>query len=488
MRVPSSTWAAAFCASLALVGTANAAPPEPLPGKSLIYADECRLGTESGNSQSYHALVYYPNEYAMRVPGMVIGAEKSGTDQVTRGARAVDLKPAPDGIPANADTTRWIKKWMQEGKKAMFISHVAAFDGQTGALVFDAYRSPARPDDARLSPAVKNVPWLDCKRNPVARANAFSDSWRALQAARDRLVADLANGSYTHVIMIAMGWNTVQIEAMQNFASIARNLQATAAYSAEFKPYLIGFTWPSQWVNSAAPDMLVKALSLPNKADDADEFAAGWLAASIRYAVLPAIDQQAKQGRRPSLVAIGHSFGARAMSHAICRGTVLSPEQDGPADKPLAAGAVDALISLQGAYSLNRFRASGAGPAELAYAPGCPAASRLVFTASEHDSAAELAAKLPGPLWAGSMRSWNKLKRDEGRLGDGITMTLCAAKADGSLDSACALSPQTRNLYVNASELIKYESFGTGGGAHSDIYRPETARFLWSVLPSPVRP
>ncbi|MDZ7813615.1 MAG: alpha/beta hydrolase [Ideonella sp.] len=479
-----SAQASAVFAALALGG--GVATAQPVPGKSLLYADECRLGTESSDSQRYHALLYYPHEYAMRVPGLVIGAEKSGTDQVRRGAQAVGLQPAPDGIAVKDRTTRWLKDVMQGGSKAVFISHVAAFDGQAGSLVFDAYRSPAQPDDTRLDPALKNVPWLDCQREPVPRANAYADSWRGVKAARERMASDLAHGRYTHVVMIAMGWNTVQTEAMQNFASITRNLQAAAPDKANFRPYIIGFTWPSQWDNPFLGSVLVRPSSLLNKANDADEFAAGWLSASIRYAVLPALAETAVRGQRPKLIAIGHSFGARALSHAICRGTVLKPGEGGLNDPPLAAGAVDALISLQGAYSLNRLRASGAGPSSLAYAPGCPAAARLVFTASRHDSAAEGAAKIPGPLWAGSMKSWLRLQQDGSHLDDGSRMTLCTAQADGQLGQGCDLTPQTRMLYVNASELIKYQSFGTGGGAHSDIYRPETGRFLWNVLrPSP---
>lgn len=473
-------------AALSLMLCTPLAWAQAVAGKPLIYADECRLGTESSDSQPYHALVYYPNEYAMRVPGLVIGAEKSGTDQVRRGAQSVNLLPAPDGVAVNERSARWLKEVMQGGSKAMFISHVAAFDGQAGSLVFDAYRNAAVPNEKRLSPSLKNVPWLDCKRQAVPRADAYADSWRGVEAARARITADLASGDYTHVFMIAMGWNTVQVEAMQNFASISRNLRLAAPNDSAFKPYVIGFTWPSQWDNPFLGSVLVRPSSLLNKANDADEFAAGWLGASIRHAVMPAVAAQAVRGKRPQVIAIGHSFGARAMSHAVCRGTVL-PVLDGvTAAPPLAAGAVDTLVNLQGAYSLNRLTAGGAGPSELAYAPGCPAAARLVFTASRHDSAAEAAAKIPGPLWAGSIKSWERLKQNDARLDDGNRMTLCSAAPDGSLNPDCALKPDTRLLYVNASELIKYQSFGTGGGAHSDIYRPETGRFLWHVLrPSP---
>lgn len=470
--------------ALSLLLSSLAAWAQPEPGKPEIYADECRLGTAAGNAQPYHAVVYYPNEYAMRVPGIVIGTEKSGTDQVRRGALMARLKAAPDGIAVNDKTTRWLKELVQGGNKAMFISHVAAFDGQKGTLVFDAYRRPAQADESKLDPAVGNVPWLDCDRKPVARADAFADSWRAIKAARERISTDLDAGHFTHVFLIAMGWNTVQIEAMQNFASFARTLQATARGGQPFRPYVIGFTWPSQWDNPFLAAALVRSISLGNKANDADEFAAGWLGASLRYAVLPALDQP-RQGTRPQVIAIGHSFGARAMSHAVCRGTILSPADEAglQGSPPLGAGAVDALISLQGAYSLNRFRQGGAGLSELAYAPACPAASRLVFSASRHDAAAQAAAKIPGPLWAGSFKSWERLQQAGSKTGQDLPMSFCSARSGGQLDQlSCPPGMQARFLYVDASELIKFQSFGTGGGAHSDIYKNEVGEFVWQVL------
>jgi Alpha/beta hydrolase of unknown function (DUF900) len=432
--------------------------------------------------EQYHSLVYYPYEHALRVPGIVIGAEKSSADQVRRGALVAKLVAEPEGVVPNKVTSAWLKGLLQGGNRSVFISHVLATDGQEPKLEFNAYGPRPAAAAGGIPAQLQSVPWLDCDRKPVPQFDAYADSWQALNAARERIRQDLAGGSFTHVLVITMGWNTVQTEAMQNFASITRSL-TLAAKDTNFRPYVVAFTWPSQWDSPVLGSALVRPASLGVKANDADEFAAGWLGAALRYAVAPAV-QQARAQSLPKLkvVGIGHSFGARALSHAVCRGTVLSATDAGLDSPPLPIGFMNTLFNLQGAYSLKRFTAGGAGLPQLAYAPGCPAAQRLVFTASSNDSAAEVAAKLPGPLWAGSMASWKRIKQSDAQLDPKVSIKLCNAVADGSLDAACLSDPASRFLYVDASPLIFFRSFGTGGGAHSDIYRVPMATMLWNFM------
>jgi hypothetical protein len=455
---------------------------QPKAEKSEIYASECRLGTESGVGEQYHALVYYPYELSLRVPGIVIGAEKSSADQVRRGALAAKQVSEPEVVAPSSITADWLKHLLQGGSRSVFLSHVVATDGKTPKLEFNAYGvRPAAPA-GHIPMQFQSVPWVDCERKSVEPFDAYADSWQAISAARDRIRQDLVDGQFTHVLVIVMGWNTVQTEALQNFATITHNMQL-AAKGGTFRPYVVAFTWPSQWDSAMVGSVLVRPASLGVKADDADEFAAGWLGAALRHAVAPAIQQARAHGKVAlKVVGIGHSFGARALSHAVCRGTVLSAADAGLETPPLPIGFMDTLFSLQGAYSFNRFTAGGAGLPQLAYAPGCPAANRLVFTASANDAAAELAAKLPGPLWAGSLASWQRMERSGTRLDQEVDIKLCSAAADGSLNAACLADPASRFLYVDASPLIFYRSFGTGGGAHSDIYRLPMASMLWQFM------
>jgi hypothetical protein len=455
---------------------------QPKAEKSEIYESECRLGTESGVGEQYHALVYYSHEHSLRVPGIVVGAEKSSADQVRRGALAAKLVAAPEGVAPNSVTADWLKRLLQGGNRSVFLSHVVATDGQTPKLEFNAYGARPLAPAGSIPAQLQTVPWVDCERKSVAQFDAYADSWQAISAARERIRQDLVDGQFTHVLVITMGWNTVQTEAVQNFASITHSMEL-AAKGAAFRPYVVAFTWPSQWDSPILGSAFVRPASLGVKANDADEFAAGWLGAALRHAVAPAIQEAKAQGKAAlKVVGIDHSLGARALSHAVCRGTVLSAADTGLETPPLPTGFMDTLFNLQGAYSLNRFTAGGAGLPQLAYARGCPAANRLVFTASANDAAAELAAKLPGPLWVGSLASWQRMKRSGIRLDPNVDIKLCSAAADGSLDAACLADPASRFLYVDASPLIFYRSFGTGGGAHSDIYRVPMASMMWRFM------
>lgn len=45
-----------------------------------------------------------------------------------------------------------------------------------------------------------------------------------LAALKDNLKHDLKTGAYSHILIIVMGWNTSQSEAVRNFNDIAGNI------------------------------------------------------------------------------------------------------------------------------------------------------------------------------------------------------------------------------------------------------------------------
>lgn len=461
-------------------------------GKSPLYESECALGTEKKNLQTFHALLHYPVEHGLQVPGMIIGIEKSGTDQVVKANRQQPVLDSPLEINDAPETRKWIQNLLTGQRKAMFISHVVGYAPEREpTFIFDAYRQP-NSDGNWLPPInadIEAAPWLDCKRDKVKPFDAYRNSWNAIAGIRKELASALKRKSngYTHIVVVTMGWNTVQTEALQNFNSIALNLQRAAQRSSsEYRPYFIGITWPSQWDSDLLPPLFPHAISLTNKANDADEVAAGWLGAAMQYSILP----EAKRVEVPVEV-IGHSFGARAVSHAVCRGTVLTPPTDFKPNEPLtpisvSSPSVEWLISLQGAYSLGRFTAQGAGVnVSLNYGDQCPAAKSLLFTASAHDKAATTAAYI-GPPWAGSLATFKKVQSAAGKLAsNGPKFKLLTANDAGclsGLNDDNSSDNARRFNYVDASSLIFFNAFGTGGGAHSDIYRPQMGQFLWNVI------
>ena len=450
-------------------------PGEPIALASQYFEAECALGTQASDVQQFHALLYYPYEHALRFPGMVIGIEKSADNLVKRGAASAAARQ-PQRHTAEE---RFVHKRVFEDSKSMFISHVVS-TGAGGAVadtpLYNAYDNAKRIDPTAAQPGQP----VDCKGQPVAAFDAFGDSWKAVQAVKTQLAKALATGAYTDVVVLSMGWNTNQIEAVQNYNSLIHNLSKAAESRGDrFVPYVIGITWPSEWVNPWL-EPAVRAVSVFNKADDADEVGAGWMGAIIRHGVLPVTQQAAyNQHDKLRVTVLGHSFGARATSMAVCNGSILTPPAGTEWNTtPPAAGAVRWLVGLQGAYSLNRDLPDGAGLFKLRY-DGCKLAGRQLLTASAHDNAAGVAAKvIRGAPFAGQKAAWDALKAGPHHS----AFNFHTATATGGLDATGESLSASAWDYVDASALVFYNAYGTGGGAHSDIYRPQMGQLLWEFL------
>lgn len=216
-----------------------------------------------------------------------------------------------------------------------------------------------------------------------------------------------------------------------------------------------------------------KGLSYRTKANDADEVGLSWLGAILDKGLADISDSI-------PIVVIGHSFGARASSMAVCAGPVIY-EQSGIIEKRKR---VDKLISLQGAYTVHRF--IGAGGDEKAYYPEqCGNANYIALTSSEHDSALDLS------FWSdavGNDESFGEVCNDEKITGQFLCKTV---NSKGIVNNSFTQDVKTADLtdwskdnilYIKADNLIKYNAYKSGGGAHSDIYRNETGRLLWDLI------
>jgi hypothetical protein len=159
---------------------------------------------------------------------------------------------------------------------------------------------------------------------------------------------------------------------------------------------------------------------------------------------------------------------------------------------------VDLAVGLEGAVSVNRFipdtSAEGAP-----YRDFREINTKVVLTASEFDEATSL------PFWyspSGSTKVWReecktrpdifecRVASDSIKYGQDINkstgvFTVCP---DGK-NAACTTdtifpsegSPK-KILYLNTSKgITQYNTPGTGGGAHSDIYRLPMGRLLWAL-------
>ena len=349
---------------------------------------------------------------------------------------------------------------------------------------------------------------------------------RLLRGSVSSLVSDLNMARYSHILVVVMGWNTDQEGALKNFNSLVGHLAVEAAARAEagdkaaaaFRPLLVGVTWPSQWAItewSLVPDPVIRGLSFPFKRFDADEVGRFALRHVVTDAVLPARD--AGRGS-PPVVLLGHSFGARALITALA-GHAFRPGEDERPQKANAAPfrADDRLILLEAAAEIRYLfdEQEGGGPLKLspALADGHP---RTTLTSSSRDTAVSAA------VWgwyAGDADTFNELCRNNAstwghkgfrsvlpvnRYELDLTEVQCAAlwrNPGGYGNNVCPLDqddpgreqpdpvvaarafepgkPSKHPLrYVDASSMINCPAPTSAGGAHGDIYRRETARFI----------
>lgn len=415
--------------------------------------EECLLGTDGDNEIIFHPAIYYPDELRPFEEGFLVGVEKAPVQKIS------DESDYGAGLADMQDGYKDIVDRLKNNPKRLFISHIIEYPEPPAP---DASgKTPSRP--AHSHPLYNLYTDLRTKQNATSALKGSWDAIRFLQDAVSKRIASAAEGRrpYTHLILVSMGWNTPQEEAVRNFRSISLRLGETevATNNPAFRPLYIGVTWPSDWGGGKAETLV----SYTNKAPDADELGLSWLSAIVKNVVAPYTDT----GKLGTVV-IGHSFGARTTSMAVCSGGVFSKEGNAK------DGKVNLLVSLEGAYSINRF--IGGGDYERIAYPGiraCERAGHIVLTASKNDSAVSIA------FWApmtGEIKSYEKFCKDEN------TFDCQKVSADGKLNQATGYATNRHIHYLDATELLKYNAYGSGGGAHSDIYRSETAVMLRQAI------
>lgn len=387
-----------------------------------IIADKEEALKTSGSINKFHAIAYYPDDIKLNFPGYIVGIEKSPRSKVLHDDLKLFEKDRSDGVE------KVISK-LKNDSKLMNITHIFKYDENASTQKVSTKQ-------------LYNLYEQDSKNIP----HAFVKSWEALK----RLKQDIdARDDYDSIIVFSMGWNTSQEEAIRNFNSIYRNLKKVGGK--EFNPLFIGITWPSVWESSVLPDLLVKLFSFPNKASDADEVGISWIGALLHHTL--------KDTTKP-LVVIGHSFGARATSMAAFEGNTIYDQEHYPKNK------IDCLISLQGAYSLNRFYNNGIEDVLYDHSQ-----TKVVLTASKYDTAMDIGIWAP---YVGNESTFEKYCGDEG-----YQNLVC--KDTSAKEFSDALQ-NTKILYLRADNIIKNNVYNSGGGAHSDIYDEEMGQVLWKII------
>ena len=417
------------------------------PQRRLIHGEKA-LNTDGPITRLFHSSLYYPDEIRLQHDGFLVGIEKSARERIAVPGD-IHISGAPDsGLDDVA-----ARKLLNDGK-LLFVSHVIDSAGPSSrpCALYNAYAFE-QPRQL-ISSCERALP-------PAPYAKAYRTSWDALGLLKTALALRLKEKRYTHLMVITMGWNTDQEEAVRNFNSMVNS--ARVASGAGFEPLVIGVTWPSKWV-SAWLDPVFKMASFPNKAHDADELGLTWLGVLLHDTLAPA------RAHGIPIIAIGHSFGSRAISAAACVGPVIAIEA------PIPRARLDHLINWQGAFMSGRlFNEDDKG---FHYPKRCPTVGNLVLTATRWDDAVKK------PFWgtyAGEAKSYAAY------CGEDPAVRCATASSTGELNDL--RGPAFSNIvYVDASNLITDNAFNTGGGAHSDIYRVEHGRMLMAAIRAVIAP
>lgn len=402
----------------------------------------------------FHSSLYYPRELSLRFDGYIIGIEKSPRNDISSPGDINVMAINDAGLSENDAKNKIVDS------KVLYVSHIIKTEGERGGIdncsIYNAYNQVEHPDIEQLTPPCAP----EGLSQPISAKSAFKNSWRALDQLESSLKNRVTKGNYTDIVVLTMGWNTVQEEAILNFNSIVTNLKLSATKN--FNPLVVGVTWPSQW-ESEWFGPVYKFFSFPVKSADADELGLSWLGVLL-HKTIPSI-----QSDLPVTV-IGHSFGSRASSVAACIGPAIYRESPS-----IKLAKIDNLINLQGAFLSSRL--FGVKDRGMHYPQSCGHVKNVVLTSSVHDRAMNSAF---WGVYAGDERSYKNLCSHNAEI------NCIVAKSDGNIEEPYVKKPASNITYVNADKLIFENAYLSGGGAHSDIYRREHGVLIHKLI-SPAR-
>ncbi|MDD4913336.1 MAG: alpha/beta hydrolase [Sideroxydans sp.] len=553
----------AYCAQIVFVIGLSGCAASP----TILTKYESYLGIHDGVSREFHSSLYYPKGLALGYPGYVIGIQKADQEKV-RGPRLSGfpsfLSMDSPYLKEGEKTDRWglgsmsLLKKLRGDPKSMFVSHVTRFSFKQdiapnpgdvnhhpypyidSCFLYNAFQSPFfQPPDmgnnSKWNDLHGAIAWKVCDGAPPWTGKStepsmdkfspeefYSNGLPAIDSLAKHVAQDLKENAYTHVLILVMGWNTAQDEAIRNFNDITGNLldasRETATANGDsrrqlpFRPIVIGVNWPSYWSSG-----ITNVFSYANKAKDADELGITWLNLLVNRDLPEAM--QAAGVKKVPIVLIGHSFGARVVTRVAAAYPALKLENR--PSKGIYSGA-NLVIGLEGAVSINRFFPDTEDPSPSD--EGAPLrdfakleSTRFAFTASLHDRATG-----PPVFWfppSGSIKSyrlacdaaekdWRRRvfhclsAHDVGGSTPLVQPAVCANNSDrksGAGFRVCEKDNQsdclcvgdsismtdTKVLYLDTSDgITEFNTLGTGGNAHSDIFRLPMGRLLWLLISS----
>lgn len=325
-----------------------------------------------------------------------------------------------------------------------YVSHIVEFqpegDGDASCVFYSAYQ-----------------PTRSCSAGFVAPSSMdlYDAGWEALLATKPSLERALDKHRATHVILLSTGWNTQQWESIYNYRSWSHELSEAAkrANYTEFRPVYVAFSWKSMPVT-------LRKVDVGKSSNDASENGYVWAGLVLHRVIHPVA---AKRGLK--VVAIGHSFGAKLL---------MSAAHGAPLHSVAPTPEVDLLVGLQGAFSVNRFGIETSFGATEFVKP-LSVAKKIVLTSSQYDDAANQITWVP---FVGGSATFQRTHRD--RRYKGI-FEYDVVSSGGTISEPIQCD-SGKVLFLDASNIVNKAPFGTGGGAHSDVYDAEMATLIVQLV------
>jgi len=436
--------------------------PAGILGTSENEYDIGTLPILDSNLRIYHAALLDPSGIHLDSEGYVIGVEKT------------------DGLIGSRRVT-----------------HIIQYGGSPSKT---RHGGKMAPDPCVLFSLLSAGVHAKAENEPIPSCTQTDDHSDYLNALKTTLLHRLSEEHFSHIIIMVMGWNTDQQEAVKNYNQISDNLYAAARVddpvNNTFHPLVIGISWPSEWLLgdwSTLPAALVRGASFGVKKDQADQVGREFLSQIVTKAVLPA---RANFAPRTPVVMIGHSFGARALAAMFPNWKSLffgitpwdsNSYYNAPAVSDFTFQARDRLILLEGAFDISELFG---GKQQLL--PTLSATQiGVTMTSSIVDTAFDLA------IWGnytGDHRTFAKVCADKSdRFGSGMLSEIGCGEAVSDKWGLEACNPITDRItidakrplngarirYFDASKLINCQTPFGGGGAHDDFGRPEMGHFLF---------
>ncbi len=247
---------------------------------------------------------------------------------------------------------------------------------------------------------------------------------------------------------MSTGWNNHQNASRIQYNEWVENLKLLAKSDGiDFKPFIIGLTWPSFWGK-------INMIDVANKANDADELGL----THINYLIWKGLLSK-KIIKSIPVIFIGHSFGARILTRAAYSKDYFV--------KSNTSKEIDLIFALQGAYPVDRhLNEDGRFKSiNLGLYTQTDSCKRFVGTMSKGDTAMNTARFFGGGMYIGDDKSETKISNI-----DSNPFEFNQVDSDGIRD---------KNYNAGKLELVDCDELID---SHGDVGKFQVCKMMWEYI------